>query len=595
MWIESINIRGFGCLVDRRFDFPADRATLVIADNETGKSTLAAAILAALCGFPKRRQTGETVKLSDVYKPWNSEVYAVEMDLTVDGRRLHVERDFAKDTFIVRDAETRRDISAEFDKDLAAKFLRLPREDFMRIAFISGKDTPSLGETSLLRDRLTSVVEGSDDSTGAELAMTALDGARYTLDTGGPLAIPNAIKRLRESIDLKQPSMNALETALDEAGEDTRSLDDAKAQRDALTEALQRLDAEYRDARAAEEQANAHEVERLRSEIALGDAKRRLSEIEQERKSGKQHGASILVAGVAIAAASFCLWMLQVLSVAPSIIAVLVGIAIAAAGAVRSTKADVANADEKSRLETQMEAAAQPDTTVNDIPRASAEIDGERRHFRSELDTLNSTISELTGRVGAKVDAYQRDYATLREELTRLRHELAKAERYGQAIEAAKSALREVAEDSRRRWAAALNRSATAILPHLNPDYDDLRFDDSLAFTIRHVPDDRTLDMPDIDTRISTGAKDQVYLAVRLACCEELSRESESIPVLLDDPLMAADDSRFATGLRYLVESFAKDHQTIILSCSKQRHDALTGEPWLNVHRIDLEDHQCLE
>jgi hypothetical protein len=50
--------------------------------------------------------------------------------------------------------------------------------------------------------------------------------------------------------------------------------------------------------------------------------------------------------------------------------------------------------------------------------------------------------------------------------------------------------------------------------------------------------------------------------------------------VLLDDPLMSADDLRFASGFRYLVEDFAKRHQVIILSCSRARHETVSREPW---------------
>lgn len=580
MRIESINIRGFGCLVERRFEFPEDRASLVIADNEAGKTTLAAAILATLCGFPNQRRARGSVTLRDAYEPWNSDAYAVEMDLTAGGRQLRIERDFAKDTFVVRDRETGKDISAQYDRDLASHILHLPREDFQRIAFISGKDAPSLGPAPALQARLSAVVEGSSEDSGAELAMTALDNARYTLDTGGPLTVTNAVKRLWGSVDETKRTMNALDTALDDAGEDARRLDEAKAQHTEVTAELNRLDAEYVTARAAEQQANAEQVERLRAEAALGPAQVRLGVIEQQRATGKQLGASVVIAGLAIAAVSFGLWMLELVNVVPSVAAVLIGIGLAAVGAVRASKADVANADEMARLQRQIEEAGlQTSITPVQPDRPSAEIDAERNSARGKLDSLNATINELEKHVGSTVDAYRRQYPGLREQLNKAEHELVKAERFGNAIEAAKEVLQEVAEDSRRRWAAALNRSASSILPHLNPDYDDLRFDESLAFTIRHIPDDRTLEKPDIDTRLSTGAKDQVYLAVRLACCEELS-QGESIPVLLDDPLMAADDARFASGLKYLVESFAKDHQIIVLSCAKGRHEALRGESW---------------
>ena len=579
MRIESIDIRGFGCLVNRRYEFPEDRASLVIADNEKGKSTLAAAILAALCGFPKRRQPGEVIKLSEVYRPWNGDTYAIEMDIIADGQQLRIERDFAKDTFVVRDRETGKDISASYDRDLARQIFILPREDFQRIAFISGKDVPSLGSASGIQARLSALVEGSTEDTGAEIAIAALDGARYTVDT--PLTIVNAIKRLTDRIDEKRRVLNALDASMEEVGEENRRLDESKALHAELFAELASLDSQHRAARLAEEQANARQVEELRVELAIGQAETRLGVIKQARQSAKQFGASIMIGGIGVAVVSFCLWLLGLVGAMPTMAGAVIGIGIAAAGAVWAAKADVADADEKARLERQIEEARH---SSSDEPReaifSSAMIEDEQRDLRKELDSLNATIIDLEKRVGATVDAYRRDYDKLTNELRDLERERSKAERFGSAIEIAKGVMREVSEGSRKHWAAALNRSASSILPHLNPDYDDLRFDDELNFTIRHIPSNKILEKAEIDARLSTGAKDQVYLAVRLACCEELSRNGESIPVLLDDPLMAADDSRFSSGLRYLVESFVKDHQVIILSCSRQRHEAVVGEEW---------------
>lgn len=599
MWIESINIRGFGCLTDKRFEFPADRAALIVADNETGKSTLAAAILAALCGFGNQRRSRDKIIPLDAFKPWNGDAYAVEMDISAEGKRLRIERDFARDTFVVRDMDTGKDISARYDRDLAAHFMHLPLDDFRRIAFVCGKDSPSLGPTGRISARLSALVEGSGEDTGAEPAIAALNGARYALDTGGPLIIDNAVKRLVESIEAKLKAVNALESALDAAGDDARRLDRAKAQLAETKERIARLDTEFNNARLTEQKASAEEVERLRVESAIGQAEAKLSAIDQRRASGKSLGTAVVFGGLVFALASCGLWVAQVLPPAPSVVGTLIGIVIAAAGAVHAAKARWIDADNRLRLEREITEASTllPPLQAGDrggSARSSSDIDSERQRLRTDLDDLNDTIIDLEKRVGATVDAYRAQYPALRDELHALEKERAKAERFGKAIGIAGGTLADVAEGSRKRWAAALNRSATAILPHLNPDYADLRFDDTLAFTIRHIPDDRTLEKLEIDACLSTGAKDQVYLAVRLACCEELSRESESIPVILDDPLMAADDARFTSGFRYLAETFVKQHQLIILSCSRDRHERLADEPWFgqNVQPLNLEGPQ---
>ena len=210
--------------------------------------------------------------------------------------------------------------------------------------------------------------------------------------------------------------------------------------------------------------------------------------------------------------------------------------------------------------------------------RGSSEIESERLAVRSELDHLLDTIRELEKEVGSCVDEYHGEYPVLLEDLGKLKRRADKVSRFSAALELATEVMSAVSEDTHKRWSAALNRQAAMILPRLSPDYKDLHFDESLNFTVRYVPDNRIIEKPEIDTCLSTGTKDQIYLAVRLACCLELSRQGESMPILLDDPLIAADDNRFREVIKCLAESIAPDCQVIVLSCHKSRHESLADK-----------------
>jgi len=943
MRIESINIHGFGCLIDRRYEFAPDRAALVIADNEAGKSTLAAAIFALICGFPKRKQAGETVKLKDIYQPWNSKTYAVEADVEISGRRIRIERDFRRDSFTVYDRDTGRDISSEFDTDISAQVLKLPREDLQRIAFIAGKDIQSFGASPNLQARLSAIIDGSQDDSGAEIAIAALDNAKYSLGNSTQIRPDTAIKRLNQSIDDNRRRLAQLDASLDSAGEEAARLDEAKARYADLTAQLAQLDSEHRAARLAEvrervasARSNSGEVDALRSELALlepyasfpaqrstqltktterieqykqqieeirlrearlreeldavsvrlasqehfatatdddlirlstceseianassackskreeidhemralsaegidpqrifeiqskfdslspadrefirsfpeldarltagmataeaasAQAMSGLQEIKQMRSSVRTTGRAFIAAGIGCFVVFLSLMILRTLGVIVSGAGTVVGIALAFGGAVQCARAASIAVDDRACLEREyddaqsqlqraqtekQEASARagrisgqlgfdsvevmiaglkdcdrsigrsdslnalraqlaqavklltdanertirvlaalgcrcaPDDDIHDalartrdalskylavrsrsqeierellsitrtvtdrnrniddetqvirsilseagvdtsldlaealkafdaagakyrryreikdtllpaalrhvapdeaiqklereetelaaqvgsdepIARSSAEIEIDRQAARAELDAVIESVQNLQRNVGALVDSYRREYPRLKDELRSLERELEKASRFERAIEIAKDVMKEVAESSHRRWAAALNARASDILPHLNPAYDDLRFDDSLSFTIRHSSDGRIIQKSDIDSRLSTGAKDQVYLAVRLACCAELSGAGEPIPILLDDPFMAADDSRFAGGLHYLAENLPSNHQVIILSCHRERHERLKQEKWFTecISCIDLGD-----
>ena len=941
MRIESISIHGFGCLVERRYDFPADRATLIIEDNESGKSTLASAIIAALCGFPKRRQAGESLKSRDVFKPWDSDKYSIEMNVEAGGRRLRIERDFARDKFVVRDRDTNKDISAEFDSDLAQQFFGLPAEDFRRTAFISGKEAHTFSSSKNIQARLSALVDGSQEDSSADIAIAALESTGYTLDVK-PIKLETAISRLTKSIEEKKRRINELDAAIDAAGEEAAHLDDAKGEQDRLTAFLSDLDSEYIASRLIEvrghiqsasinsdgvsalkkelgelepyagfpaerstQLANAvtrlkdrqiqlselktrleslqNEAEEIRSRLgttkqfasmdaedltAIGVLKdalksaqeavaRKREEIELEKrmlmaegvdlncaleartkfqsitepqreflrsynesdlqfaadqgrsesaaaetkvqlqtmmqKTAQQRftGYGLFGVGLICGIAPLVLLVLHKLQPTAAIIATFIGILFASIGVICLIRSYSASAEAKVRLtkefedalanteeialaredqrkslksitellrfpdsqttinafrdcertigrsqsitslQAQMEQAEEslrstteralrhisnlgitcdssdllstldhtadrlskyiserdklseidrnistqisdistrqeaieeekkvistiladagidetlelegalakfnesethhrryrqineallpeaqkhllPEVTltklradeaelsaqINDVAynkaaRSSSKIEMDRQSARKEHSAAVDQIRKLEKSVGACVDLYRREYPLLQQELVKFEEELEKVTRFGNALQIARDVMKNVSENTHRRWAAALNEQAAAILPYLNPDYDNLYFDDSLNFTIRHKSDARIIEKTNVDSNLSTGAKDQIYLAVRLACCAELSRLGENIPIILDDPFMAGDDMRFRMGLQYLAENLAKNNQVIILSCHRDRHIKLMQEKWFsdNVTIVDL-------
>ena len=92
--------------------------------------------------------------------------------------------------------------------------------------------------------------------------------------------------------------------------------------------------------------------------------------------------------------------------------------------------------------------------------------------------------------------------------------------------------------------------------------------------------------------QLSAGARDQLYLAVRLAVSEFLSRGKEPVPLLLDDVFATSDDDRLRAGMRALIESFGAGHQVLVTTCHRGRMDELKrADPELyreRVHWVDL-------
>jgi len=119
-----------------------------------------------------------------------------------------------------------------------------------------------------------------------------------------------------------------------------------------------------------------------------------------------------------------------------------------------------------------------------------------------------------------------------------------------------------------------------------------LRFGEDLEFSVQ-LDGGPLVSRGKAHAQLSAGARDQLYLAVRLAISEFLSRGSESLPLLLDDVFATSDDGRLRSGMRALIESFGAGHQVVLATCHRGRmHELRRLDPELyrdRVHWVDLQ------
>lgn len=111
MKLRRIRLHGFGTFNrGLTIDLDSDKPTLILGQNEAGKSTILNAVTATLFGF--RDQA-----LRRRYEPWEDhEAYAASLDLeTEDGRRLRLHRDFNTDQVRVAEVQEDAEVDILFD------------------------------------------------------------------------------------------------------------------------------------------------------------------------------------------------------------------------------------------------------------------------------------------------------------------------------------------------------------------------------------------------------------------------------------------------------------------------------------------------
>ena len=83
---------------------------------------------------------------------------------------------------------------------------------------------------------------------------------------------------------------------------------------------------------------------------------------------------------------------------------------------------------------------------------------------------------------------------------------------------------------------------------------------------------------------LSTGAKEQLYLATRLAIVNQLDHDRERLPMFIDEALVNWDAARRNRGFQLLRE-LSQTRQVFVMTCHENWAEELTDA---GAHRIAL-------
>jgi hypothetical protein len=173
------------------------------------------------------------------------------------------------------------------------------------------------------------------------------------------------------------------------------------------------------------------------------------------------------------------------------------------------------------------------------------------------------------------------DDAGIAERLGLARERLARAERKERVLEAMLEALAEARRTIAGFLAERLPPLAAGHLARITGGRYETLFIDPLTLRIETVPARGDVEAaggafpaPEriAPEAVSQGARDQMYLAVRLALVELMSG-GEPQPVFLDDPFVHFDSERRARALD-VVRAIAASHQVVVFTCDPRLREA---------------------
>jgi len=285
MKLLRLRVDGFGSLRGE-FALDPERVAVIVDQNETGKSTLLAAVSAALYGLDGDKRRTPALTPLDRWRPWDGGSYGLQLDLESRGETYTIRRDFARETVEVWNGRG-QEVTAEFregkdDFPVGKKLLGLDLKEFEKCAFVRQSDldhvVPAEEKTrraGTLQARLENAADTRGGDTNATEALQLLEAAvkKYTCPevefTG---LVENAIQRIETKRRQLEDQVKGLERELAEVAGPLAELSKLGEEEAVARGTLARIDEERKGTLATEIRARLREDDERRAEVAKVEA-----------------------------------------------------------------------------------------------------------------------------------------------------------------------------------------------------------------------------------------------------------------------------------------------------------------------------------
>ncbi|TRY24385.1 AAA family ATPase [Brevibacillus sp. LEMMJ03] len=258
----------------------------------------------------------------------------------------------------------------------------------------------------------------------------------------------------------------------------------------------------------------------------------------------------------------------------------------------RQREADRQAAEWKRREEEARLLARWGDALRSLLEAEKAERDRERdglvqslRETEERLQELREQIARASGEMGSH-DAVS--VARARSEYEDAAAALRSLQMRREALRLARDTLQEALAEWNRDVSPVLNGLASDVMARITGGrYRDVRLDPRERFAVRLLEPDRHLVVE--QEQCSLGTQDQLHFAQRVALLRLVSRQTEPLPLFLDDHFAHYDQERLERTLTFVAE-LSEEHQVFLFTCQERELTLL--EPYLRgsdrhmVHRL---------
>lgn len=185
--------------------------------------------------------------------------------------------------------------------------------------------------------------------------------------------------------------------------------------------------------------------------------------------------------------------------------------------------------------------------------------------------------SDLLVKVRVAAKSLDESYLPVLDRIENVARELSNARRSKLSLELARNTLRKLSGETYENWSQKLNAIAGEMLGTLDLEFETLQFTSDLNLLLKRRGDPETIDSSKFKERMSVGTREQLHWLARVVVSRFLSKDTP-LPIVLDEPFSESDDERFLRIMQFVVDVLTRDHQVIIFSCHRQRHQWLAEQ-----------------
>ena len=585
MKLNRIKINSYGNLQNKEIEF--NKLNIIFGENEAGKTTLQNFIMSMFYGIEKKKGK-EPFSDVEKYTPWQgtsdfSGKITYELD---DNTKYEVFRDFTKKNPEIYD-ETGKDISKDFsiDKKAGNTFFMnqvgLDRDTLEKTVFTKQNSLKiDSSEQDLLIQKVSNMVESGDEEVSFKKALKSL-GDRKLKEVGTDRSQEKPINIASMNIRKYEQELIDIENARDSKDKiefDIQRIEkeiDKNINNSALYTKIKEI---VDNDRQEEEKIKAKEDIIKENDERINKIQNDINNLDKKKKNKLYITLIILSILISI------LGIIFVKSNLKYLILILIPIVICL-NLINRKKNSSSNLSSELKVLNENNNKLKEDTEiqrsnllkVNEIQKQDL-----IKAYGSEIEALFGSNIELAISNNVKkineleLEKHKRelDYKDIEPKMERLAHveELLDLEKEKfetlkerqEDFDIAKDLLTQSYEEMKKNITPKFNESFNYLVSvFTNGKYSRVVFNDGIYV---EVSNGQMISLEGL----SFGTIQEIYLALRLAMINELSKEN--IPIILDEPFAYFDDNRIAKVIEALNQL---DNQVIIFTCTNRENEIL--------------------